>query len=161
SSPDLVHWTWHPTVLTATATGHEILSGSGFVTKEGRPGIIYASRYGDALGAVQIVLALDDQLDSWTAPAAIEPRLRSDADRELIAAWDPHGWLEGDTYYAIFGAPPGPLGSTKEATVHKSADLESWEYVGPLLSTDLPEAEHDTDISCPDFFPLGREHMLL
>jgi sucrose-6-phosphate hydrolase SacC (GH32 family) len=165
-----VHWTWHPTVLTATATGHEILSGSGFLTKEGQPAIIYASRYGDALGAAQIVLALDDQLDSWSAPAAIEPRVRCDADLELIAAWDPHGWLEGDTYYAIFGAParvggtaekPTLLKSAKQATVHKSADLESWEYVGPLLSTDLREAEHDTDISCPDFFPLGREHMLL
>src|SRR5688500_14336883 len=74
SSPDLVHWTWHPTVLTASATGHEILSGSGFVTKEGRPGIIYASRFPDGLGPVQIVLALDDRLDSWSAPSAIEPR---------------------------------------------------------------------------------------
>jgi sucrose-6-phosphate hydrolase SacC (GH32 family) len=168
SSPDLVHWTWHPTVLTPTVTGHGMLSGGGFVTKEGRPAIIYASVRDDAvfpvqIGRAQIVHALDDQLDSWSAPAAIEPRVRPDADPEIISPWDPHGWLEGDTYYAIFGSQPPHNGSVtaKKATVHKSADLVSWEYVGPLLSKDLPEAEHDWDISCPDFFPLGREHMLL
>jgi sucrose-6-phosphate hydrolase SacC (GH32 family) len=159
SSPDLVHWSWQRTLLTASKTGHEILSGSGFLTKEGRPAIIYASRNDLSLGPAQIVHALDDDLDSWSTPSAIEPRAKWEADLEVIVPWDPHGWREGDMYYAIFGVHPGATG--KEATVHRSADLVSWEYVGPFLSTDLPEAAEDSDISCPDFFPLGREHMLL
>jgi sucrose-6-phosphate hydrolase SacC (GH32 family) len=169
SSPDLVHWSWHPTVLAEPAIGHEILSGSGFMTKEGRPAIIYASRspkQGYALGRAQIVVALDDQLDSWSSPSAIEPPARSDLDLEAVSAWDPHGWLEGDTYYAIFGAPASVIDgiaqkTANQVTLIKSADLESWEYVGPFLAGDLPEAENDWDISCPEFFPLGNEHMLL
>jgi beta-fructofuranosidase len=167
SSPDLVHWTWHPTVLTPSSTGHPLFSGSGIMTKEGRPAIIFGSA-----GPARIAHALDDDLDSWSSPLAVEPPMRSDMDPESVAPWDPHCWLEGDTYYAIFGAPSrGVLAETGklaaldksgvQATVLKSPDLESWEYVGPLLSRDLPEAEHDSDISCPDFFPLGREHMLL
>src|SRR5688572_32815096 len=39
SSPDLVYWSWHPTVVTPTVTAHGTLSGSVFVTKEGRPAI--------------------------------------------------------------------------------------------------------------------------
>jgi sucrose-6-phosphate hydrolase SacC (GH32 family) len=169
SSPDLVHWTWHPTTLTPHEDGHAVLSGSGFITKEGRPAVIYADDAHDgsgnfALGPAQIRLALDDQLDSWSAPSLIEPQGVGEADLEIISPWDPHCWLEGDTYYAIFGSqPPVRLrGATaQEATLHRSMDLESWEYVGPLLSGDLPEAEYDSDISCPDFFPLGREHVLL
>jgi sucrose-6-phosphate hydrolase SacC (GH32 family) len=173
SSPDLVHWTWHPTVLTEAALGHGMLSGSGFTTKEGRPAIIYASVPGgdlgtaqvSQLGPVQIAHALDDQLDSWSAPSGIELQGIPESDVDTISPWDPHGWLEGDTYYAIFGDPqPLPWltgGKSKTTTVHKSADLQSWEYIGPLLSTDLPDAEEDSDVSCPDFFPIGREHMLL
>jgi sucrose-6-phosphate hydrolase SacC (GH32 family) len=159
SSPDLVHWSWQPTVLTQAAAGHKILSGSGFITKEGRPAIIYAARPGTSaeLGPAQIVHALDDELDSWSAPQAIEPHVRSDANADDIAAWDPHGWLEGDTYYALYGR----LSADGKATIQKSTDLVSWEYVGPLLSSDLPDAADDGDISCPEFFPLGREHMLL
>src|SRR5689334_11190125 len=48
SSPDLVHWTWHPTVLTQSITGNQIFSGAGFVTKEGRPAAVYGSSDPDA-----------------------------------------------------------------------------------------------------------------
>jgi sucrose-6-phosphate hydrolase SacC (GH32 family) len=173
SSPDLVHWTSHPTTLTPAGDHHSLLSGSGFTTKDGRPAIIYADGYFEpdpfgsghsGLGPAQIRLALDDHLDSWTAPSLIEPRLSDDADPEIISAWDPHCWLEGDTYYAIFGSQPplpGDRVTAKKATLHRSTDLVSWDYVGPFLSTELPETERDSDISCPDFFPIGREHMLL
>jgi sucrose-6-phosphate hydrolase SacC (GH32 family) len=177
SSPDLVHWTRHPTSLTPSATGHGMLSGGGFMTKEGRPAVIYGSVPDHdipesdwttdttvVVGPAQIVHALDDQLDSWSAPTPVEPR-GSDADLEMVCPYDPDAWLEGDMYYALFSDPPKlPIltgGKTKKATVHRSTDLQSWEFVGPFLSTELPETEHDWDISCPNFFPLGNEHMLL
>jgi len=37
SSDDMVHWKWHPTVLGPTTMGHGIWSGTGFITKDGRP----------------------------------------------------------------------------------------------------------------------------
>ena len=41
SSTDMVHWKWHPTTLTPATMGHGLFSGTGFVTKEGKPAIIY------------------------------------------------------------------------------------------------------------------------
>ena len=44
SSTDMVHWKWHPTTLTPKMVGHGMFSGTGFITKEGRPAIIYHGR---------------------------------------------------------------------------------------------------------------------
>ena len=41
SSDDMVHWKWHPTVLGPTTMGHGIWSGTGFITKDGRPAMVY------------------------------------------------------------------------------------------------------------------------
>lgn len=42
SSTDMVHWQWHPTVLTPSIQqGHHMCSGTAFFTKEGQPAIIY------------------------------------------------------------------------------------------------------------------------
>jgi sucrose-6-phosphate hydrolase SacC (GH32 family) len=169
SSPDLVHWTWHPTVLTRSATRHELFSGSGFITKEGRPAILYASGNLDpasrqligGLGPAQIAIALDDSLDSWSPPFAVDPQVGPDVDPRVIFPWDPHGWLDGDTYYAVFGGSGMHDNGGTPAAVITSPDLESWEHIGPLLTTDLPETKDDSDISCPEFFALGGEHMLL
>jgi len=42
TSPDLLHWTWQPTKLQPSFTGHGMFSGTGFITKEGKPAAIYA-----------------------------------------------------------------------------------------------------------------------
>ena len=47
SSTDLVHWKWHPTVLEPGFTGHGMYSGTGFITKEGKPAIIYHGQGSD------------------------------------------------------------------------------------------------------------------
>lgn len=41
SSRDMIHWRWHPTTLTPATMGHGLFSGTGFLTREGRPAIIY------------------------------------------------------------------------------------------------------------------------
>jgi hypothetical protein len=58
SSKDLVHWKWHPTTLTPKFTGHGMFSGTGFITKDGRPAIIY---HGEGSGRNQLAFAL-----SWS-----------------------------------------------------------------------------------------------
>ena len=47
TSPDMLHWTWQTTKLQPSFTDHGMFSGTGFVTKEGRPAAIY---HGQASG---------------------------------------------------------------------------------------------------------------
>ena len=58
TSPDMLHWTWHPTTLQPAFTGHGMFSGTGFVTHDGQPAIIY---HGQGSRRNQIVLATDRQ----------------------------------------------------------------------------------------------------
>jgi sucrose-6-phosphate hydrolase SacC (GH32 family) len=155
SSEDMLHWKWHPTTLTPPRTEHGMFSGTGFFTKEGRPAIIY---HGQGSGRNQIAIAEDDQLEKWSAPMPLEPRIRSDQDGSKIANWDPDAWVDGDTYYALSGGSPG---SGKPPTLFKSPDLKNWDYLGLFLSKDMPDVQKDEDISCPNFFKIGGKDMLL
>ena len=75
-------------------------------------------------------------------------------EAELYSSWDPNGWLENDTYYAIFGG--------KIPTIFKAKELDSWEYVGPFFSQDMPDVDIEVeDLSCPDLFKLGNKHAVL
>ena len=41
TSPDMLHWTWQKTKLQPSFTGHGMYSGTGFLTRENRPAVIY------------------------------------------------------------------------------------------------------------------------
>jgi len=153
SSKDMVHWRWHPTVLAPPITGHGMFSGTGFFTKEGRPAIIY-----HAVGAGKNVLAyaLDDNLDKWTKPEAIELKKDEAGHKVDLDYWDPDCWLNGDTYYAISGG--------KNPQLMKSKDLKNWTFMGDLLYEDYsgePGIPRDEDISCANMFKIGNKWMLL
>jgi beta-fructofuranosidase len=152
SSTDMVHWKWHPTVLTPSVLGHEMmLSGTAFLTKEGKPAIIYSDNR-----SIQIIFALDDSLDLWTKPRKVEVK-SADGSDHATGVWDPDCWLIGDTYYAI-----GSGG--KQIDLMKSKDLRNWQYVGRLMHDQFPNhlgvTPHD-DISCPNMFRIGDQWMLL
>jgi len=161
SSLDMVHWRWHPSMHMATHDGMN--SGGCFLSKEGIPVMIYN---GHKAGSEcnYLTVALDDAMEKWTPPYRIEPRVRPGQDGSKISHWDPDGWREGDTYYALFGGHPY---QHKSATLLKSRDLKQWDYVGPFMTKDMPDVEHSSDvkknedISCPNFFKLGNKYMLL
>jgi sucrose-6-phosphate hydrolase SacC (GH32 family) len=155
SSEDMVHWKWHPTTLTPSQTEHGMFSGTGFFTKDGRPAIIY---HGEGSGRNQIAIAEDEQLEKWSKPWPLVPRVRPDQDGTKIANWDPDAWIDGDNYYALSGGNPG---SGKPPTLFKSSDLKSWDYLGLFLAHDMPDVQKTEDISCPNFFKIGNQHMLL
>jgi beta-fructofuranosidase len=155
SSEDLIHWKWHPTTLTPPKTNHGMFSGTGFFTREGRPAIIY---HGQGSGRNQVAVSEDDDLEKWSAPIPVEPRIQPGQDASKIANWDPDAWLEGDRYYALSGGNPG---SGKPPTLFRSADLKSWDYLGLFLSREMPDVQKDEDISCPNFFKIGAKYMLL
>jgi beta-fructofuranosidase len=155
SSTDMVHWKWHPTTLTPPTTEHGMFSGTGFYTNEGRPAIIY---HGQGSGRNQIQIALDDELEKWSKPVALEPKILPGQDPSLIAHWDPDAWQYGSNYYALSGGTPG---SGKPATLFRSKDLKSWDYLGLFIDRDMPDVQKDEDISCPNFFKIGDKWMLL
>jgi sucrose-6-phosphate hydrolase SacC (GH32 family) len=149
SSLDMLHWTWHTTKLQPAFTGHGMFSGTGFITKEGRPAAIY---HGQASGRNHIVIAKDNALSQWEKPYPVAPKMPDGKDADM-RHWDPDCFLIGDSYYAISGGRAQPL--------FKSQDLKNWSYVGNFLAREMSDVAIGEDISCPNFFPLGDKWMLL
>ncbi len=149
SSPDMLHWTWHKTSLQPSFTGHGMFSGTGFLTKEGRPAAIY---HGQGSGRNQIAIAKDNRLEEWEKPYPVEPKT-AEGKPAQIQHWDPDCFLIGDTYYAISGG--------RYPALMKSPDLKRWTYLHPFLQRDLPDVVAGEDISCGNFFKLGNKWMLL
>ena len=65
TSPDMLNWRWRTTKLQPSFTGHGMFSGTGFMTKDGRPAAIY---HGQASGRNFIAVAKDRQLSDWEKP---------------------------------------------------------------------------------------------
>ena len=148
SSADLFHWRHHPTGLL-----DGMYSGNCFLNKDGVPTICYHQHgQGNAMA-----VALDDDLNEWRKLDSnpITPRTREgDEHHGKFRSWDPFGWLEGDTYYAIFGGG-------RPAVVKSSALDGEWQYVGDLVAHGVEGVSLDEDVSCPDLFKLGGKDVLL
>ncbi|NQU20319.1 MAG: GH32 C-terminal domain-containing protein [Candidatus Nealsonbacteria bacterium] len=148
SSTDLFHWRHHPTGLTAG-----MFSGNCFINKDGRPTMCYHQvGQGNAMA-----VAVDDQLNEWEKLESnpITPETtEGDPHHGKYRSWDPFGWIEDDTYYAIFGG--------QRAAVAKSKSLTGeWKYTGDLLANTVEGVAINEDISCADFFKIGDRRMLL
>ena len=151
SSTDMVHWKWHPTTLLPQKMGHQMFSGTAFLTKDGKPAIIY---HGLGSGRNQIAFALDDNLDEWSKPIAIEPKT-ADGKLAKMRHWDPDCWLMNDSYYSIGGG--------KNPTLAKSKDLKEWEFLGDFWHADFPAdlgVSKNEDLSCANLFRIGNKWML-
>ena len=148
SSTDLFHWRHHPTDLF-----EGMYSGNCFLNKDGVPTMCYHQvGQGNAMA-----VALDDDLNEWKKLDSnpITPRTRKGDDHYgKYRSWDPFGWLEGDTYYVIFGGQrPG---------IAKSPTLAGeWEYVGDLLAHGVEGVSSKEDVSCADLFELDGKDVLL
>ena len=116
-----------------------MFSGTGFITKDGRPAAIY---HGQASGRNQIVIAKDNQLSEWDKPYPIKIQ-STDGEEVEVKHWDPDCFQIDNTYYAITGGQNPP--------VIKSDDLESWTYIGDFLKYDLPDVALGEDISCAKY----------
>lgn len=148
SSTDLFHWVHHPTGLL-----DGMYSGNCFINRDGVPTICYHQKgLGNALA-----VALDDDLNEWKKLESnpITPKTEEgDKHHGRYKSWDPFGWMEGNTYYAIFGGGrPG---------VAKSPALEGeWAYAGDLFAHGVDGVSLDEDVSCADLFKLGGKDILL
>tara|TARA_R110002049_G_scaffold4601_5_gene32270 strand:- start:384020 stop:387067 length:3048 start_codon:yes stop_codon:yes gene_type:complete len=149
TSDDMLHWQWQPTKLQPSFTGHGMFSGTGFVTKDGLPAVIY---HGKDSGRNQIAIAKDRQLSEWNQPFPVQP-MTTAGDPAEMRHWDPDCFRVDETYYAISGGTDPQL--------MKSADLKNWTHVGDFLASSLPNVAIGEDLSCANFFPLGDRWVLL
>lgn len=148
SSTDLFHWRHHPTGLL-----EGMYSGNCFINEDGVPTICYHQvGQGNAMA-----VALDDDLNEWQKLESnpITPKTgEGDEHHGKYRSWDPHAWLEGNTYYAIFGG--------KRPAIAKSPTLSGkWQYVGDLFAHGVEGVALDEDVSCADLFKLGDKDVLL
>ena len=153
SSHDLVHWRWHtPALFPAPGdVDRGIFSGNAFVNKDGAATMLY---HGVNAGNC-IATSTDANLDHWTKLAAnpIVPNPPAGSpEAKRYQSWDPHGWVEGDSYYAVFGGTPT---SGVPPTLFKASTLDQWAFAGPFMTQDMPDVADHEDVSCPDFFALG------
>ena len=157
SSEDMVHWTWHPTVLGPKTMGHGMFSGTGFFTKEGKPGIIY---HGKGSNRNWISYALDDNMDQWSNPELVLPKDKDGTPITDMPYFDPDLWIDNGIYYAV-----NARSTSQPPVLMKSDNLKDWDYMGELLHPDFAEAKlgvaKDEDISCPNMFKLGDKWVLL
>jgi len=148
SSTDLFHWRHHPTGLVSG-----MFSGNCFINKDGRPTMCYHQvGQGNAMA-----VALDDNLNEWQKLESnpITPKTQpGDPHHDKYRSWDPYGWLEDDTYYAIFGG-------NRPAIAKADSLAGEWQYVGDLLANTVDGVAIDEDVSCADFFKIGDRRMLL
>jgi beta-fructofuranosidase len=151
TSKDMLHWEWQETKLQPSFVNHGMFSGTGFITKEGRPAIIYNGQKGGY--PTYLTFAKDNKLSEWEIPYKVEVKTK-DGKPADIGQWDPDCWLVGDTYYATTGGANPPL--------FKSQDLKNWTLTGKkLLQHDMPDVTITEDIGCGNMFKLQDKWMLL
>jgi sucrose-6-phosphate hydrolase SacC (GH32 family) len=162
SSVDLFHWRFHPVGLAPMPgdvdTG--INSGGAFLDKNGVPTIIY---FGIKAG-ICIAQCEEDDLINWVKSPhnPVIPLLKEgDPRRELYGVFDPHCWLEGDTYYVGLGNITKWDKNGDTLFLFKSDDLINWKFLHPMYQSERKWTELDDDCACPDFFKLGNTRMLL
>ena len=148
TSADMLHWSWQKTTLQPSFTGHRMFSGTGFLTKEGRPAIIYNGQ------CTTIAIARDNTLSNWEEPYPLRLNSVDGIDKEMHHR-DPDCFVIDDTYYALLN-PCNPQ-------LARSIDLKSWNWThaGAFFRHELPDVAIGEDVSCPNFFPLGDKWMLL
>lgn len=153
SSTDLLHWRHHQPMLLPTEDSPEtgIFSGNAYLDRDGKR--VLCMYHGCGVGNC-IAWSDDADLETWHKhegnPIVPNPEDPETAD---YTSWDPCGWIDDDTYYAVFGG--------KKNTVWKSTDMRTWERCGPFLAQAYPGIDLDEDISCPDFFRMGDKWVMV
>lgn len=158
-SDDLIHWRDLPYAIYPNPED-KCYSGTTLVERDR----VIAIYHGVAAGTM-VAISQDPLLLNWTKltgravipfPSAGQPALPYEI-------FDPCVWRQGDDYYALTAGqrPTGPGGKYVRALyLHRSRDLQSWQYLHPFLENDQFTKMGD-DGACPYFWPIGDRHILL
>ena len=152
SSPDLVHWTSHPPAIERGQTGNIFLFN-------GTPTIVFPHPDGGGASCFASNPARD--LMEWQFEPG-DPVLRHAVqgpglypDNNDVTAWQEGAWS-----YALTGSRDTP-GSGDTQHLFRSRDLAAWEYVDRFYISERKWTGAKDDCSCPDFFRIGSQWMLL
>jgi beta-fructofuranosidase len=177
-SDDMIHWRHLPIALAPTPGWDDAdgcFTGSA-VDAYGAVTILYTgvkttspdrATLRDAVHNFREVVCLatsgDPQLRTWNKWK--EPVLGPSADPRLTGFRDPFLWREGTTWYMGIGSGLAKQGG--QVLLYRSKNLRAWEYLHPLASGKWIGHESINPVDsgemweCPDFFPLGKKHVLL
>jgi len=161
-SRDLVQWTVLDDVLTPTPGGPDrggCWSGCT-VAKDGKVYALYTGVGADPADQVVCAAVSDGDLTDWRKlPDPVIPGPPPGLD--TVGFRDPYVLRDGDGWLCVVGA--GIEGARGMALLYSSADLLSWDYVGPLYERDcaLTDPVFTGEMwECPQLFPLGDRHLL-
>ncbi len=177
-SEDMVHWRHLPIALAPTPGWDDAdgcFTGSA-VDDRGTATILYTGvkrvpleratlRDGhNNFREVQcLATSTDAQLRSWKK--LDHPVIEPPNDPQITGFRDPFLWREGNDW--LLGVASGHAKQGGCVLLYRSKDLRAWEYLHELASGKWKEKELTNPVDsgemweCPDFFPLGKKHVLL
>jgi beta-fructofuranosidase len=179
TSPDMFHWQHEPIAVSPTPGGPDqdgAFSGSA-VLDQGTPTIIYTGVAPPSGNDATLrdgshtwretqcrATAEDKDLRTWKkmpAPVIASPP----PGLEVTGFRDPALWREGDKWMLILGS--GLRGKGGAILLYSSPDLRHWTYLHPLVEGAFSGKDSANPVDtgdmweCPDFFPIGKKHVLL
>jgi beta-fructofuranosidase len=179
-SEDMIHWRHLPIALAPTpgwADANGCFTGSA-VNDNGVATILYTGVQESAFERATLrdghhnfretqclATSSDPQLRTWKKWK--DPVIQPPEDPKLTGFRDPFLWQEGKTKTWYLGVASGQFKVGGCVLLYRSRDLRNWEYLHPLASGQWTEKENTNAVDsgemweCPDFFPLGKKHVLL
>ena len=155
-SEDLLHWTDLPIAIAPTpgqAHAGGCFSGGSFLDMAGTPTIIlYAPQRGECLFSSR-----EDMLVNWEKHPQ-NPVIPQEKDEDRYRIFDPFAWVEGDMYCALSGNRSPE--NRDVAYLFQSKEATHWKYVHPLYEA-TEFTDEGEDCAVPNFFTIGRKHVLL
>jgi beta-fructofuranosidase len=177
-SEDMIHWRHLPVALAPTPGWDDAdgcFTGSA-VDDRGTATILYTgvktvspdqATLRDGVQHFREVQCLatssDPQLRTWTKWK--QPVIQPPNDPLLTGFRDPFLWRESEIWFLGVGSGQSKQGG--RVLLYRSKDLRQWEYLHPLASGEWTGKESANPVDsgemweCPDFFPLGKKHVLL
>ena len=179
-SEDMIHWRHMPIALAPTpgwADADGCFTGSA-VNDNGTATILYTGvketpfeqatlrdGHHNFRETQCLATSADSQLRTWNKWK--EPVIQPPNDPKLTGFRDPFLWRDDQAKVWYLGVASGQSKVGGGVLLYRSKDLRNWEYLHPLASGHWTEKENVNPVEsgemweCPDFFPLGKKHVLL
>jgi beta-fructofuranosidase len=168
SSPDLVHWTYHPIALAPVPDSPDADGVySGCAVDRGEDVLLmYTGVAIDAAGVEHqlpcVATSIDPELIVWERWPGNPVIAAPPAELDLHFYRDHTIWRDGDAWLMGIGSSIVDVGGAVLA--YRSTDLIHWEYLHPLV---VGRINHDdplqggTGWECPDFYRTDADHGVL
>ena len=179
-SGDMIHWRHLPIALAPTpgwADADGCFTGSA-VNDNGTATILYTGVQETPFERATLrdghhnfretqclATSSDPQLRTWKKWK--EPVIQPPDDPKLTGFRDPFLWQDENSKLWYLGVASGQFKVGGRVLLYRSKDLRNWEYLHPLATGHWTEKENINPVDsgemweCPDFFPLGKKHVLL